>query len=230
MIGRTNAGGTGRIFSIIAVSYPEGSVCICTNGTSTLKARDTGGKALFNVPVGSWTVSCTDGSSTASQTVRITAEGQDERVTLSYKLVLFDNGSYAAETGGFTGISNDKLYTQNTGVGGEFTYSPWYSNNAVDITGYSTLKFTVEKGGATGDANNYNLLDVGITKTKGASNTNDLAAKVSVRDNAATADKEYTLDISDFSGTYYIEGISQGGDWTSEAKVTWSNTLRVELS
>lgn len=223
----------------INITYPANSTCVVTNSSGQTVASDTNTgsstktwTATVNA-TGTYTVTATatDGSGKSkSQSVSITEEGQDERVTLSYKLVLFDNGSYAAETGGFTGISNDKLYTQNTGFGGEFTYSPWYSNNAVDITGYSTLKFTVEKGGATGDANNYNLLDVGITKTKGASDTNDLAAKVSVRDNAATADKEYTLDISDFSGTYYIEGISQGADWTSEAKVTWSNTLRVELS
>ena len=215
----------------IVATYPAGSTCTCSDGTTTLTAPDTSGSATFTVPnTGNWTVTATDGSSTTSQAVSITTEGQSESVTLTYELVLFNNGDYAAETGGFTGISNNKLYTKNTGYNGSYTYTPWYSNNAVDITNYSTLKFTVEKGGVTGDDNNYNLLDVGITKTKGTSNTNDLAAKVSVEDNDATADKEYTLDISNFSGTYYIEGISQGGDWTSRAKLTWSNTLRVELS
>lgn len=73
-----------KIRSIIAVTYPEGSICTCSNGTKTLKARDTSGKALFNVSTGTWTVSCTDGSETASETVSITAEGQVKAVELSY--------------------------------------------------------------------------------------------------------------------------------------------------
>lgn len=215
----------------IAVTYPEGSTCTCSDGTTTLTAVGTTGSYTFTVPnTGTWTVTATDGSSTASQAVSITAEGQSESVTLRYALVLFDNGTYASETGGFTGISNSKLYTTNTGHQGDYTYTPWYSKNAVDITKYSTLKFTVEKGGVTGDASNYNLLDVGITKTKGTTDTSKLAAKVRVRDSSATTDKTYTLDISSFSGTYYVEGISQGGDWSSEVKITYSNTLRVELS
>ena len=229
MVGKTNVGG-GKLFAVIAVTYPSGSICTCDGKA----AQDTSGYALFNVKAGTYTVEChtSDNSKSKSTSVTVTESdaGKVINVALSYELVLFDNGSYAAESGGFTGISNGKLYTKNTGHQGAYTYNPWYSNNAVDITGYSTLKFTVEKGGVTGDDNNYNLLDVGITKTKGTSNTNDLAAKVSVEDNDATADKEYTLDISNFSGTYYIEGISQGGDWTSRAKLTWSNTLRVELS
>lgn len=228
MIHNMVGGGGGKLFAVIAVTYPSGSICTCGGKA----AKDTSGYALFPVKAGTYTVEChtSDSSQTKSTTVEITADGQIKSVTLTYELVLFDNGSYAAESGGFTGISNGKLYTENTGHQGAYTYNPWYSKNAVDITGYSTLKFTVEKGGVTGDDNNYNLLDVGITKTKGTSNTNDLAAKVKVRDSNATADKEYTLDISNFSGTYYIEGISQGADWTSRAKLTWSNTLRVELS
>ena len=77
-------GGGGKLYAIIAVAYPEGSTCTCSNGTKTLKARDTSGKALFNVTVGEWTVSCTDGSKTESETVSITAEGQVKAVELSY--------------------------------------------------------------------------------------------------------------------------------------------------
>lgn len=100
MVGRTNAGGAGKLFSIITVSYPEGSVCTCTNGTKTLKAKDTSGKALFNVPVGEWTVSCTNGTDTASQAVSITADGQSVSIELSYALYLFKSGEGFAA--GFT--------------------------------------------------------------------------------------------------------------------------------
>lgn len=222
--------GGGTLTTIIAVTYPSGSICTCGGKA----AKDTSGYALFNVKPGTYTVECHTGDNSQSKSTSVTVSDSDAGksipVMLSYELVLFDNGTYASETGGFTGISNSKLYTTNTGHQGDYTYTPWYSKNAVDITKYSTLKFTVEKGGVTGDASNYNLLDVGITKTKGTTDTSKLAAKVRVRDSSATTDKTYTLDISSFSGTYYVEGISQGGDWSSEVKITYSNTLRVELS
>lgn len=84
MIFNMVGGGGGKLYAIIAVTYPEGSTCTCSNGTKTLKARDTSGKALFNVTVGEWTVSCTDGSETASETVSIAAGGQVKAVELSY--------------------------------------------------------------------------------------------------------------------------------------------------
>lgn len=69
MIGRTNAGGgggTGKAYAAISVTYPIGSVCTCSNGSKTLKAKDTSGSFLFLVPSGGeWTVSCTDGTDTA---------------------------------------------------------------------------------------------------------------------------------------------------------------------
>ena len=85
MIFNMVGGGGGKLFAIIAVTYPSGSVCTCTNGTKTLKAKDTSGTALFNIPsAGTWIVSCTDGSETASDTVSITTAGQVKSIELSY--------------------------------------------------------------------------------------------------------------------------------------------------
>lgn len=75
---------SGDIYAIIAVTYPAGSVCTCTNGTKTLKAKDTSGKALFNVTVGEWEVICTDGIKTDSKTVSIASAGQVKEIELSY--------------------------------------------------------------------------------------------------------------------------------------------------
>ena len=98
-------GGGGTPYATIGVTYPSGSVCTCTNGTLTLTAKDTSGKALFVIPsAGTWTVTAVKGSQSASKAVRITAEGQVETVTLSYELVLFDGkngGDHIAVTGGW---------------------------------------------------------------------------------------------------------------------------------
>lgn len=149
MVGKTNVAGA-RLRSVIAVTYPVGSVCTCSNGTKTMKAKDTSGKALFNVPTGTWTVTATDGSgNTRSQSVEITSDGQSESVTLTYELVLFNVGDQCTDiTGGWklSGALSDSgigstLKIGTEGVGTNIAYC--CPNNKVDVTEYSKMKINV---------------------------------------------------------------------------------------
>lgn len=148
MVGKTNVAGA-RLRAVIAVTYPEGSVCTCTNGTKTRKAKDTSGKALFNVPVGEWTVTATDGSRTKSASVNITTEGQSESVTLSYELVILDgstgNGS-SNWTANAVGDSSISLSSSAGIVVNPNGWKPWVvSKNAWDLTNYNTLMFYISR-------------------------------------------------------------------------------------
>ena len=98
------SGGGANLFAVISVTYPAGSVCTCTKGTKSYKAKNTSGLVLFAVPeVGDWTVSCTDSTHTASRTVTISAEGQNVNVELSYAILLFKDGNQNPDvTGGWT--------------------------------------------------------------------------------------------------------------------------------
>ena len=120
--------GGGTPYAAIGVTYPSGSVCTCTNGTLTLTAKDTSGKAIFVIPsAGTWTVTATDGTNTKSESVEITTEGQIVSVTLSYGLFLFDGGDKTGVTGGWT-------YTiTNSGYAGSFARK---DNLTVDTTLY----------------------------------------------------------------------------------------------
>lgn len=88
----TNAGGGGggsSAWAYIGVTYPAGSVCTATNGSTTLNAQGTSGAYVFHVPQPSstpetWTVSCTDGTKNRSATVSITYQYQVETVALTY--------------------------------------------------------------------------------------------------------------------------------------------------
>lgn len=72
----------------ISVTYPAGSTCKVTDGTTTLTAPNTSGSYIFIVPnIGTWTVSCSSGSNNTSTTVSITADGQNSSVTLSYNQI-----------------------------------------------------------------------------------------------------------------------------------------------
>ena len=116
MVGKTNVAGA-RLRAVIAVTYPEGSVCTCSNGTKTLKARDTSGKALFNVFTGTWTVTATDGSKTASKAVTIADAGQAVNVALSFILYLRDGiDDCDADTGGW--ISEARAWGENVAGAG----------------------------------------------------------------------------------------------------------------
>ena len=153
-------------YAVISVTYPAGSVCTCAKGTKTYKAKNTSGRALFAVPeVGDWTVSCTDGTQTASTTVSITADGQNATATLAYNLRLFDNGDECTDvTGGWT-ISGyqfgyppasdmlikpsitDRILLygeENAEIVGMGTA------NSIDLTGYSKLSVDFETLGSYG--------------------------------------------------------------------------------
>lgn len=113
MIGRTNVGGM-KIYAFIVVNYPAGSVCTCSKGSRTMKAKDTSGVYVFPIPeAGSWTVSV---SSTAhptpvTKTVSITSYGQSVGVTLAYIRNLLSYGNkYPNNTGGWVQTTVTKLW------------------------------------------------------------------------------------------------------------------------
>lgn len=91
MVGRINGGGgvVTAAWAYIAVTYPSGSTCTATNGTTTLTAQGTSGLYVFQIPEPTttpetWTVSCTDGTKTKSATAEISAQYSSVAVTLVY--------------------------------------------------------------------------------------------------------------------------------------------------
>jgi len=136
--GSGGGGGSGSsdIYAAISVIYPEGSTCTATNGTSTLTASDTSGEYIFGIPEPAstpetWTVSCTDGTNTATKTVSITAHGQVETITLNYISITLNDNSWAtisevskAGTGNlYWDIGDCKEITLNGKIGDYLTLS-----------------------------------------------------------------------------------------------------------
>ena len=137
-------------YAIIGVTYPEGSVCTCTNGTLTLTAKDTSGTALFTIPeAGTWTVKAVNGSDSASKAVSIPAERQVETVTLMFETILWEAGSdqNTSLTGGFA--ANDTNYVtigdSTVTITGNRTYFGEGSNNW-SFSGNFYTKKKVTKG------------------------------------------------------------------------------------
>ena len=210
--------GGGTPYAAIGVTYPSGSVCTCTNGTLTLTAKGTGGKAIFVIPsAGTWTVKAVSGSKSTSKTVSITAEGQVETVTLTFETILFDGGDNTGVTGGWT-------YTiTNYGYGG----SPVRGDNlTVGTTLYWLPGRTWNDGGT--DQNNKD----GYAHTKNkidVTNYNTITAVSNYAEghltvgNASVALKVGTvsLDISALTGSYEVRlGDTVSGDTCSEVEIS----------
>lgn len=190
-------GGSGKLFAVISVTYPAGSICTCTKGSKVLKAKDTSGKALFNVPeAGEWLVECQteDGSKKKSQIVKISEASESFAVVLTYELVLFENGTYAPETGGWANskggspIENKLLKSSSscfnhTGTGSVEDSSNVYTKKEIDLSAYSTLVFTIERCPS----------EEGNTEVRAG------GAKARVQNGKYTSGGELSLDISEIS-------------------------------
>ena len=172
-IGRVNTGGGGKLFAIIAVTYPAGSVCTCSNGTRTLKAKDTSGKALFNVPsVGTWTVTAVNGDETASETIDV-HESESYTVELGFGIIpyAYQQVEYLQSTGSQyvdTGIKHsdyyntlktviDAQYTSNS-VGSNVLSGAKYSSNFHIVASYNNGSFVANNGTANLNLGTFDML------------------------------------------------------------------------
>lgn len=215
MIYVMSGGGGGNAFAAIAVSYPAGSICTCTKGTKTLKAKDTSGSYLFMIPeAGTWTVTVTDGTETASQAVIISSQWQSVNVELSFKTYLYRSGNTFDElTGGWENVA--KKSQSNSGVAAgkaTITYNAdsisvsngavsniFYCKNQIDLTGLNTLTF---KGVLTPKSTDTYFCKMIIWTAIGTYVVSNVAA--SVDNKTGYANGGMTLDVSQINGPHIV--------------------------
>lgn len=200
------SGGAGKPYAVISVTYPSGSTVTCTNGSKTLKAKDTSGKAIFVIPyAGTWTVKAVKGSKSTSKAVSITAEGQVETVTLSYELVLFNNGvvsGYAWDSSNHDGaygdakVSNGLIYlygyTWDNNISLQSGWGEIGISSAINLSDYSALKVHLKK---IDNADGTAKIQVGTTA---------LGDNTATKTVTLTAGTTTSLDISSITGSKYI--------------------------
>ena len=176
----------------INITYPAGSTCTCSDGTTTLSAPDTSGTWACIVPnAGTWTVSSTDGDKSKSADVVITTDGQTESVTLIYITYLFKDGeTYDSLTGGWQGTVNAEKQALQLFVQAGKTQNV-HTKSKVDMTDYSTIS-------AKTDANIRNVSLVLIIEDSYA------ASKPVAKAELDTASDEVSLDISNITGSHFI--------------------------
>lgn len=196
----------------INITYPAGSTCTCSDGTTTLSAPDTSGTWTCIVPnAGTWTVTSTSGAETDSKAVTITTDGQSTSVELSYALFLFKpnapsdiiageweipvNGTVTAEAeltvNSVNAYNSNRIFSART-------------KGQIDLTEYSTLQATCK---ASGGSN---------TKLEVYSGSS-VVASTAIGTDLTTV----TVDISALSG---LHSIGFGGSHTAYLTITYTAT------
>ena len=204
----------------INVTYPAGSTCTATDGTTTLTAPDTSGTWTCVVGnTGTWTVKSTDGEKEKSETVEITTDGQSETIAISYNVFLFKEGTGALvpftikkEVNGRVEITESSIYKYHTS--NSKPRSAVFTEEPVDITDFKTVCFDADARNKYGDfadgigVSQTEISNGGVANSKGAYTifTYDSVRRV------------YSLDVSSLSGLYYI---GTGGITTSYIYNIW---------
>ena len=212
----------------INITYPAGSTCTCSDGTTTLSAPDTSGTWACIVPnAGTWTAAATDGVENTSESVSITTDGQIVAIELSYLLWLYKSGNtYNAVTGGWsvskhpsTGGSFDGVLTLNADSmllstevwGGSVGYANAFTNNSIDLTGVNTLKFKITGIGNTAysdkEGNTHKFrFSLAVANERPTKQSPTFAADMKI-----LATGEYSVDVSAVTTGYVGIWITTGG-------------------
>lgn len=189
---------SGEIFAAIGVTYPAGSTCKCTNADSSveLEATGTDGAFIFNIPsLGDWEVSCTDGDSTAKETVSIGAQWESKNIELQYNtLILFNNGDQRTDiTGGWTSIQDNYLKSTSTITNGVCSTLSSYTYNAIDLTSYNYIYFLVDS--VDGTFSSISVCGINATSPEG---------QPDIKDAPLNKAETISIDISSITGQFYI--------------------------
>ena len=196
----------------INITYPSGSTCTCSDGTTTLSAPDTSGTWACIVPnAGTWTVTSTSGAETDSKAVTITTDGQSTSVELSYALFLFKPNApsdiIAGEweiPGNGTVTAEAELTVKSVNAYGNDRALSARTKGQIDLTEYSTLQATCK---ASGGSN---------TKLEVYSGSS-VVASTAIGTDLTTV----TVDISALSG---LHSIGFGGSHTAYLTITYTAT------
>lgn len=212
----------------INITYPAGSTCTCSDGTTTISAPDTSGTWTCIVPnAGTWTVAATDGVENTSESVSITTDGQIVAIELSYLLWLYKSGNtYNAVTGGWsvskhpsTDGSFDDILTLNADSmllstevwGGSVGYANAFTNNLIDLTGVNTLKFKITGIGNTAYSDKQGNLHKFRFSLAAANERPTKQISTFAADMRILATGEYSVDVSAVTAGYVGIWITTGG-------------------
>ena len=142
--------GIGKALALIRASFPEGSVCTCTDGKKIMKAKSAEGVWLFPLPHGgSWTVSAADGAESASREVHV-EEGQSIHLSLEYKDFIIHEGlvkdgfAINTTTATYELVDGALVFKSTKASSGNGNIIIDANGQAIDLSTRTVLKFDTE--------------------------------------------------------------------------------------
>lgn len=205
-----------KFTATINVTYPAGSTCTATDSTTFLTAPDTSGSWACVVPnAGTWTVSCTDNSYSASNNVTISTDGQIASITLQYRKYLFQYGTGAVVNFTKKNSSNGSVSINTKTI--TLSFSGTSSGEAsalttgkINLTNYKTLYFdmSVDKIDSRDKYGRRFGVFSATADTSNIGSTNNVAC---IFPTSKASRKEYSIDVSSVNTSYYIGTKGIGG-------------------
>ena len=213
----------------ISITYPAQSTCVIKNSSGTQVASDTNtgtsAKAWTTTvdASGTYTITATatDGSGkTKSTTVSITAEGQVETVTLTFEMILFDNGIIGDVKWDASKV-DDATYCTNSVSDVIWLSGIVYDNGLIFVAPSATRGIS-----SAIDLTNYNKVNVRVKQVLSNTGTAKIYVGTSaLGDQIATANIALTdgqissLDISSVTESKYISIYVRPTDGTYGNKI-----------
>ena len=200
----------------IHVTYPAGSTCTATDGTTTLTAPDTSGTWDCVVPnAGTWTLGY---NGHPIDTVEITTNGQAE--TISLGLYLFKAGegmvmpiAYGNASNATVNVSSDKISVSYTDSSGATTYIR--NETPIDLTSYTALNARL-KCTRRVDGGYVGKLVVRSNAFEASGSSSEAVASTKIINDSTS--KVYSVNISSLTGDFYV-GVH--GCWEGELYDLW---------
>ena len=196
-IGRGGSGGS--VYAFVIANYPAGSTVSCTNSSGNKDLSTTQKLFYIKKDTTSCTITATLSGKSATKTVSNITEGSSQTITLSYELVLFENGVLSSALGALNNRSLSTYKIEN----GKITCSRTGSN-AGNSTGYGSFTLPVDLTSRENlyirvSSENYpTYTKFGI---EAEANTNTFAASQS----KTTKESEtLTIPVASFSGSHNI--------------------------
>ncbi len=187
---------------IIRVTYPAGDTCTCKNGSTTLTANASDGITVFLVPnTGTWTLTVTNGTKTATKTVSITATSRFANVTLAYFTATL-NITYPAKIKCIIKNSSGTQVASDTN------------------TGTASKTWTA----AVGASGTYTIT---ATATDGSGKTKSTTVSITTDGQSASVTLSYTFDIftsgKGMTSGFVMKTLDEDHGWSvTNEKIIWS--------
>ena len=190
----------------ITVTYSERGTCTIENYKQTYTAPDESGSWKFYASeAGYYTVTCKNDSFVNTQQVAVWKQGENTDVDLRYKYYIFKSGeglkaqiSSVQELGSTVAVGSSQITISNAAAAVD-AYSTFYTSSPIDITQYNWLYILY-----TATSADYTLR-FGLMSSEPTAGNSYSGAWVAERvvTNTAAGSGSF-IDISDFTGSYYI--------------------------